>query len=150
MAPRWRRQPARRSAGRAQRVPRRGRGPGHEHRAGRRSSPRSASASTPTLSDGSLLPAVAIYLGIINVILAVFNLLPGAPLDGGRVLTAALWAWRKDRRAAEIAASRCGFVLGILLVGFGLLGFVTGNGFGDIWTALIGWFVHRRVAYPKS
>ena len=93
------------------------------------------------LPDGSLLPAVAIYLGIINVILAVFNLLPGAPLDGGRILASALWAWRKDRRAAEIAAARVGFVLGGLLVGFGLLGFVTGNGFGDIWTALIGWFV---------
>jgi hypothetical protein len=71
----------------------------------------------------------------------VFNLLPGAPLDGGRILASALWAWRKDRRAAEIAAARVGFVLGGLLVGFGLLGFVTGNGFGDIWTALIGWFV---------
>ena len=94
-----------------------------------------------TLSDGSLLPAIAIYLGIVNVILAVFNLLPGAPLDGGRVLTAALWAWRKDRRAAQIAASRCGFVLGILLVGVGLLGFVFGYGFGDLWTALVGWFV---------
>ena len=94
-----------------------------------------------TLSDGSLLPAIAIYLGIVNVILAVFNLLPGAPLDGGRVLTAALWARRKDRRAAQIAASRCGFVLGILLVGVGLLGFVFGYGFGDLWTALVGWFV---------
>jgi Zn-dependent protease len=93
------------------------------------------------LPDGSLLPAVAIYLGIINVVLAVFNLLPGAPLDGGRILASALWAWRKDRRAAEIAASRVGFVLGGLLVGFGLFGFITGNGFGDIWTALIGWFV---------
>ena len=94
-----------------------------------------------TLSDGSLLPAVAIYLGIVNVILALFNLLPGAPLDGGRILTAALWAWRKDRRRAQITASRCGFVLGILLIGVGVLGFVFGFGFGDLWTALVGWFV---------
>ena len=42
---------------------------------------------------------------------------------------------------AEIAASRCGFVLGILLIGVGLLGFVFGYGFGDLWTALVGWFV---------
>jgi Zn-dependent protease len=94
-----------------------------------------------TLSDGSLLPAIAAYLGIINVILAVFNLLPGAPLDGGRILSAALWAWRKDRRRAQITASRCGFVLGGLLVGVGIIGFLTGRGFGDLWTALVGWFV---------
>jgi Zn-dependent protease len=93
------------------------------------------------VSDGSLLPAIAIYLGIVNVILAIFNLLPGAPLDGGRILSAALWAWRKDRRRAQITASRCGFVLGGLLVGLGLVGFVTGRGFGDLWTALVGWFV---------
>jgi Zn-dependent protease len=93
------------------------------------------------ISDGSLLPAIAIYLGIVNVILAMFNLLPGAPLDGGRILSAALWAWRKDRRRAQITASRCGFVLGGLLVGIGLVGFVTGRGFGDLWTALVGWFV---------
>jgi hypothetical protein len=47
----------------------------------------------------------------------------------------------KDQRRAQITASRVGFVLGGLLIGFGLLGFVTGTGFGDLWTAFIGWFV---------
>jgi Zn-dependent protease len=93
------------------------------------------------LADGSLLPAVAVYLGVLNLVLAVFNLLPGAPLDGGRILTALLWWWRKDRRGAQIAASRVGTVLGGLLIGFGVIGFVTGVGFGDIWTAFVGWFV---------
>jgi Zn-dependent protease len=93
------------------------------------------------LPDGSLLPAVAIYVGIVNLALALFNLLPGAPLDGGRILTAALWARRKDRRSAQIAASRVGFVIGGLLVGFGVIGFVTGRGYGDLWTAFVGWFV---------
>jgi Zn-dependent protease len=91
------------------------------------------------LADGSLLPTVALYLGVVNLILAGFNLLPGAPLDGGRVLTAALWAIRKDRRAAQIAAARVGFVLGVLLIAYGLFGLVTGH--GDLWFALIGWFV---------
>jgi Zn-dependent protease len=93
------------------------------------------------LPDGSLLPAVAVYVGLVNLVLAVFNLLPGAPLDGGRILTAVLWAWRKDRRRAQIIASRAGFVLGGLLVGLGLVGFVPGFGYADLWTALVGWFV---------
>jgi Zn-dependent protease len=93
------------------------------------------------MPDGSLLPAVAVYLGIVNAILAVFNLLPGSPLDGGRILTSILWAVRKDRRRAQITASRCGFALGVLLVAFGVLGFLLGLGFGDLWTAFVGWFV---------
>jgi Zn-dependent protease len=93
------------------------------------------------LPNGSLLPTVAIYVGIINLVLAAFNLLPGAPLDGGRILTAALWALRKDHRRAQITASRVGFVLGGLLAGFGLIGFITGLGYGDLWTAIVGWFV---------
>lgn len=94
-----------------------------------------------TLEHGSLLPAIALYLGIINVILGLFNLLPGAPLDGGRVLTAVLWAWRKDHRRAQITSARAGRVVGIGLVALGIYGFVAGSAFGDLWTALVGWFL---------
>lgn len=93
------------------------------------------------LERGSLLPAIALYLGVINIVLGVFNLLPGAPLDGGRVLTAVLWAWRKDHRRAQIVAARSGRVVGVGLVALGLYGFVTDSAYGDLWTAFIGWFL---------
>jgi Zn-dependent protease len=94
-----------------------------------------------SLGDGSLLPAVAFYVGFVNLVLGVFNLLPGAPLDGGRILAAIIWAIRKDRRRAQIAAARSGFVVGILLIAVGVLGALTARGFADLWTVLIGWFV---------
>jgi Zn-dependent protease len=93
------------------------------------------------LAAGSLLPSVAVYVGVANVVLAVFNLLPGAPLDGGRILAAVLWAWRKDRRRAQINAARAGRIVGSALIALGLVSVMTGRGFGDVWTALIGWFV---------
>jgi Zn-dependent protease len=93
------------------------------------------------LPDGSLLPSITFYLGIVNGVLGVFNLLPGSPLDGGRVLTALLWGWHKDRRRAQVTAARAGRVLGMGLIALGVYGFLTDSPFGDVWTALIGWFV---------
>jgi Zn-dependent protease len=89
----------------------------------------------------SLLAVVLIWLGVINFILAAFNLLPGSPLDGGRVVTAILWHRHGDRRRAEIGAARAGRVVGAILIAFGLLNFVAGIGFGTVWTALVGWFI---------
>jgi Zn-dependent protease len=74
-------------------------------------------------SAGGALAAILGWLGIINAFLALFNLLPGAPLDGGRVLRAVRWAMHGDRRRAAIEAGRAGQVLGwsIAALGFVLL-----------------------------
>src|SRR5574337_317515 len=56
----------------------------------------------------ALVVAVPNYLAVINVMLAVFNTIPAAPLDGGRILLAAIWAWRGDRLTATVVAARTG------------------------------------------
>jgi CBS domain-containing protein len=81
------------------------------------------------------------YLGTINLIVVVFNLIPAFPLDGGRVLRAALWkAWGSLRKATRIT-SRIGAGFGIVVIGLGILSFFTGNPVGGIWLALIGLFL---------
>ncbi len=88
-----------------------------------------------------LLVGTATWLAIINVVLAVFNLLPGAPLDGGRILRALLW-WRSgDRVGSAVKAARGGRAIGWLLVVLGVLEFAAGAGLGGLWFALIGWFL---------
>ncbi|CAM5377356.1 site-2 protease family protein [Streptomyces hirsutus] len=81
------------------------------------------------------------WLAGINVLLAVFNALPAAPLDGGRLLRAFLW-WRTgDRLRATAGATAAGRVLGWLLVALGLIAFMRTGTFGALWLALIGWFL---------
>ncbi|HVE64356.1 MAG TPA: site-2 protease family protein [Mycobacteriales bacterium] len=81
------------------------------------------------------------YAAFINVALGVFNLLPGLPLDGGRVLRAAVWQARGDRLVATRVAARSGMVLGVLLGGAGLIAIVTGDGL-SIFTLLIAYFIY--------
>lgn len=84
---------------------------------------------------------VAAYLAVINLALAIFNILPGFPLDGGRLFRALIW-WRTgDLRKATRYASNAGKILGYLLMGFGLLNMFAGNLVGGIWMVLIGWFI---------
>lgn len=94
-----------------------------------------ALANAPDLVVGGLA-----WLAIINLFLAVFNLLPAAPLDGGRILRAALWRHHGDRVRATITASRAGQVVGWALVALGVVEILTSTASG-IWTALVGWFV---------
>ena len=82
----------------------------------------------------------ALWLGVINVILAVFNLFPGAPLDGGRVLRSILWAITGDKYRSWVSAARAGRVLGFVVIGLGLLQFAA-IGIGGLWLVLIGWFL---------
>ncbi|WP_405105575.1 site-2 protease family protein [Micromonospora sp. NBC_01405] len=89
---------------------------------------------------GLWLGALA-WLAGINILLAVFNALPAAPLDGGRLLRAAVWKATGDRTRASVVAARAGRILGVLLIGLGLWQFLRGAGFGGLWLALIGWFL---------
>lgn len=84
---------------------------------------------------------VALYLGFINFLLAAFNMVPGFPMDGGRVLRAALWQWKGDLRWATRWASRLGEGFGLLLVVLGIYSFLSGNFIGGMWWFLIGLFI---------
>jgi Zn-dependent protease/CBS domain-containing protein len=100
-----------------------------------------AAAGLRLLGASGLPVGVLSYLAATNVLLAIFNLIPAAPLDGGRVLRAALWRWRGNRQRAAVNAARAGRVVGFLLIALGVLQLVTGFGLGGIWLALIGWFM---------
>jgi Zn-dependent protease len=93
-----------------------------------------AAAGLPTLLVASL-----VWLGVVNLTLALFNLLPALPLDGGRLLQAYLWHRNGDRHGATIAAARLGRWLGWAMVAFGF--WELSQGANGLLTMLIGWFV---------
>ncbi|MGC4955919.1 site-2 protease family protein [Actinomadura citrea] len=81
------------------------------------------------------------WLAATNILIAVFNLLPGAPLDGGRILRALLWGRRGDRASATRSAQRAGMVLGQAMIGAGLLVLLLSSWFNGLWLAVVGWFI---------
>ena len=83
------------------------------------------------------------YLGTINLILAGFNLIPAFPLDGGRVLRAGLWAWKKDLKKATHIAYHIGNGFGTVLLVFGVFSALGGNFIGGVWYFLIGMFLKQ-------
>jgi Zn-dependent protease/CBS domain-containing protein len=100
-----------------------------------------AAGGVAQLGTAGLPFGVLAYLAATNAMLAIFNLIPAAPLDGGRVLRAALWRWRGNRQRAAVNAARTGRFFGFALIALGVLQVVTGSGLNGIWLALIGWFV---------
>ncbi|MBW2982238.1 site-2 protease family protein [Candidatus Woesearchaeota archaeon] len=86
------------------------------------------------------ISAIAFYLTRLNLILAIFNLVPGYPLDGGRALRAFLWGYYKDIKKATKYAASGGKIFGIILATVGILGMFLG--LGTIWFVLIGIFIY--------
>ncbi|MDP8955435.1 MAG: site-2 protease family protein [Actinomycetota bacterium] len=97
------------------------------------------------------VPGVFGYLAWVNLILALFNLVPGFPLDGGRLLRSALWKATGSLRRATRIASIGGQAFGWALIGAGVLSLVWGSLSGGIWLALIGWFLVQaaRTSYQE-
>jgi Zn-dependent protease/predicted transcriptional regulator len=86
--------------------------------------------------------AILTYLAFINVMLGVFNLLPGFPLDGGRVLRSLVWAVTGSLRRATEVATYVGQGMGFLLIFWGVAQLLRGDFLGGLWIAFIGWFLN--------
>src|SRR5246500_2170564 len=85
--------------------------------------------------------AVAKYLAFINGVLGLFNLIPGFPLDGGRVLRAVVWGVNKNFRRATLIAASTGRFFGFLFIFWGVWQALRGNVVNGLWIAFIGWFL---------
>ncbi len=94
---------------------------------------------------------VIAYLAWINAILVVFNVIPAFPLDGGRVLRAILWAWKKNIKWATKVASSVGSGFGIAMIVIGFLAVIRGAFIGGLWWVLIGLFLRSaaRQSYQQ-
>ncbi len=87
------------------------------------------------------LIGVASYLGLVNFVLAIFNLVPGFPLDGGRIFRSIVWHVTGDIRKATRWASTTGRIFGLSIAALGLFALFAGSFIGGIWFILIGWFL---------
>jgi Zn-dependent protease/CBS domain-containing protein len=90
---------------------------------------------------GPTFARIFIYLAFVNGLLGVFNLLPGFPLDGGRVLRAGLWRWLSSLQRATRVAAGVGQAMGVLLILWGVFRFLAQREPDGLWMALIGWFL---------
>ena len=88
-----------------------------------------------------LVVAALAWLGGINILLAVFNVIPAAPLDGGRLLRAVLWSITKDKLKAAIWSARAGQVFGWILTVVGIYLVLVARDYSWLWFVLLGWFL---------
>jgi Zn-dependent protease/predicted transcriptional regulator len=91
-----------------------------------------------------------VWLGYINIALAIFNMIPGYPLDGGRVLGSIIWAINGNRvRATKIAAG-VGQTIAIAFIVFGFFRFFSAGAFAGLWLAFIGWFLAEAAGATRA
>jgi len=95
----------------------------------------------PLRGSKSPLDAILAYLALTNVLLGIFNLIPGFPLDGGRVLRSIIWKITGSLRTATQAASIVGQVIAYLFIFWGIWQLFGSNFLNGIWIAFIGWFL---------
>jgi Zn-dependent protease/CBS domain-containing protein len=105
---------------------------------------------TPELTTP--LMAMLVWLGYVNIGLAIFNLLPGFPMDGGRVLRAIVWRLTGSAQRATRVASLTGQLVAFAFIIFGIIRFFGGADFSGLWMALIGWFLLNaaKAAYARQ
>src|SRR5438128_449687 len=96
--------------------------------------------NTPATPKTPVL-AMMVWLGFINVMLGVFNLIPGFPLDGGRVLRSIVWWITKDPVRSTRIAARVGQGVAAFFIVLGVYRLFSGAGFAGLWIAIIGWFL---------
>lgn len=97
----------------------------------------------PLFREVPPLLALAKYLSIINIWLAFFNLIPGFPLDGGRIFHAMVWGVTKNMRQATMTAGNVGRFIAFFFIFLGVWLVLAGNFVSGLWVALIGWFLQR-------
>jgi Zn-dependent protease len=95
----------------------------------------------PLVLQSSALFGLVKYLAYINFVLALFNLIPGFPLDGGRVFRAFVWGLTRNMRRATLIAANVGRFIAFLFIFYGVWQMFTGNFGGGLWIAFIGWFL---------
>lgn len=95
------------------------------------------------------IAAVVRYLAVINLVLAVFNLLPAFPLDGGRILRAALWRWQGSLRKATRTASYIGAAFAVMIMALGVLNIMAGAFIAGLWQMLIGFFIYNAATASR-
>ena len=95
--------------------------------------------------------AMLLWLGYINLTLAAFNLIPGYPLDGGRVLRALIWWKTGDAGRSTQLAARAGQLIAFAFIALGIVQYFGGAGIGGLWIAFIGWFLLQaaRESYSR-
>ena len=98
------------------------------------------------------IPVIAVtgYLALINIVLAIFNLIPAFPLDGGRVFRSILWWIKKDFGWATKVSSRVGSGFGLILIFVGIFVLITGNFISGVWFVILGLFLQKAAAMSRS
>lgn len=103
-----------------------------------------------SVRPGPPLTALLAYLAVVNLLLAVFNVLPGFPLDGGRILRAALWWKTRNLTRSTLLAASVGAGVGWGLVFLGLLRVAAGDPLGGVWLVVIGLFLRSAARFSAD